>query len=212
MPRKATILRGGGDATPIASPLPAKRRASILRRELLSAIDDATRVREEAEAAAATKLREAQARCDEMLRAAQQQGYENGLAEGLAGVARIANREQDFDRRALDRSIELARLLAERLVERELTTDADTVRAMAQGVLTELRGVRTVTLATHPADVEQIAAALAEGSTGPAAVQVKGNPTLKRGDFELTTEAGSLAASLGARLDVLARALRESLE
>lgn len=209
MLRKAQVVRGV-EATPIGARAPSPGYARVLRREVLDAHDEAARLLDHARAEAERLLQEAQERASNLLREAEGAGHAAGLARATAEAARIAKREDELDARALGRSIEIARLLAERIVGHAITVEPETLEQMARTTAREVRGARQLRFLVHPDDVERIERALREvAATMP--LTVEGNAALRRGDFELHTDAGTLNASLGARLELLTQSLAEHL-
>jgi type III secretion protein L len=119
-----------------------------------------------------------------------------------AGAERRAEKE-------LDRTIELAVLLAERLVGEAIAVEPARIAALATGALKETRGARQMRIEACGEDVaalEQVLAALGEGV---ATIEV--SPDLARGSLMVHTELGRVDARLAPQLSRLAEALREVL-
>jgi type III secretion protein L len=119
-----------------------------------------------------------------------------------AGAERRAEKE-------LDRTIDLAVLLAERLVGEAIAVEPARIAALAHDALKETRGARQMRIEACAADVaalEQVLAALGEGV---ATIEV--SPELARGSLVVHTELGRVDARLAPQLARLAAALREVL-
>jgi flagellar biosynthesis/type III secretory pathway protein FliH len=139
----------------------------------------------------------------------------DGLAEGAAELAaltlRVAERERALDDASLDRSIELAQILAERLLGHTLALDPAGIRQIAQGVLEEARGARHVKIHSHESDAPVLRAVTAEFDPDGRVHEVVVDPALGRGDLRLETDVGVVDARLGPSIGRLAQRLREIL-
>jgi flagellar biosynthesis/type III secretory pathway protein FliH len=184
--------------------------ARIVRSEILLARGEAARIVAEAEAKAKARLDTLESSARDTLEAAKQRGHQEGLAEAAANVVTRISEQQLALQRNDTRIIALARLLAERLLGHALQADENTVRDMALALLSEVRGARRVTLRVNPADAAELQAAVAP-AVGVLEVVVEARAELSRGDFQLSTDVGSLEGSLGSRLDLLTKRLREGL-
>ncbi len=119
-----------------------------------------------------------------------------------AGAERRAERE-------LDRMIELAVLLAERLVGEAIAVEPARVGALAKGALRETRGARQLRIEACPGDVATLTELLSALGEGVATIEA--NPELSRGSLVVHTELGRVDARLTPQLSRLAEALREVL-
>ncbi len=200
----ARILRNA-HAT-IATPKP---RARIQPRELEAARRDAQQLLSEARASADAVRATAEAEAAAIREQARTQGLAEGQAQAAAAAIAFARAEREADARRLDRLCTLARLLAERLVGRELSTQDDTLAAMATTLLDEARGVRAATLHCHPSQLPLLHKQLP--ANPELSLALEADVTLALGDLRLTTDVGTLDARLGPRLTLLADALREHL-
>jgi type III secretion protein L len=154
------------------------------------------------------------------------------VAEATAGATAIAEqvaretREQEIarvaaeviavragaERRAeneLDRTIELAVLLAERLVGEAIAVEPARIAALANGALKETRGARQMRIEACAEDVAALEEVLAALGEGVATIEV--SPDLARGSLMVHTELGRVDARLAPQLSRLAEALREVL-
>lgn len=212
MQRQAKVIKGGSATMqPLERRRSEPRRATIVRRERLEALEQAKAILAEARAASEKLRADAQREAEQLRAEAEQRGYEAGMARALADAVRFAIKEEQLDHRQLERSVQMARLIAERLMGRQLETDPAAVADMACAALAEVRGARQVRFVAHPDDVQVIRQALPADALSPMLVEVVAGEHLARGDFELRTDAGRLDASLGPRLTALVRALAENL-
>ncbi len=117
--------------------------------------------------------------------------------------------EEQRAERDLDRTIELATLLAERLIGEAIAIEPSRVTALAKGALLETRGARHVRVEACKEDVVALEALFAD--VGPGVVQVDAATELARGSLVVHTELGRIDARLAPQLALLAEALREML-
>lgn len=119
-----------------------------------------------------------------------------------AGAERRAERE-------LDRTIELAVLLAERLVGEAIAVEPTRIGTLALHALEETRGARQMRIEASAGDVAALEQVLATLGEGVATIEV--SPELARGSLVVHTELGRVDARLAPQLSRLAAALREVL-
>lgn len=108
--------------------------------------------------------------------------------------------------------VELSRLLAERLVGPLLEQDERALAHFALALIDEARGARSVTLLASPRDAERLRSALAAQDFDERDVRVADDAALADGALRLETELGSVEASAGQSLALLASAARAKLE
>jgi flagellar biosynthesis/type III secretory pathway protein FliH len=165
-------------------------------------------------AAAETRAREIVSAAEAAASAHARRAEEEGRAAAVAGLAeralRQARLEAEHDQRATNRLIELARLLAERLLGVALRLEPSQVVALAEHALGEARGARRITIVAHPDDTAELERALAEGRLDRV-TRVIASGERSRGSLRLETEIGVLDADLAPQLARLAEALRTSL-
>lgn len=122
------------------------------------------------------------------------------------GVDRAQADEHD-----IDRIVNLSRLLAERLIGRELEIDPTTIVSLARGVLMEARSVRDVRVFVHPVHVGLLEGAAHAIDPDGRVREVRADASLGPGDVRLETELGIVDARIRAELDGLAERLRMAL-
>jgi type III secretion protein L len=186
-----------------------------LARELAEARQRAATIVSDAEAEAGKLLEGAREGAMEIAARAARE-TEEAVQAKLAGTwLALRNFEERQVERELDRSVELAQLLAERLVGRTLDADPSMVAALARQVLEEARDARRTRVEVHPDDVACLRNAFSQGGldeTSGATIEVIANAALERGSLALRTELGGIDAMLHARVERLAAALREHLD
>jgi flagellar biosynthesis/type III secretory pathway protein FliH len=185
--------------------------ARIVRRERLEAEAQAEHILARARSEAEDQRRAAQAAQAEARAQAVEEGYREGLARAAAEVSASLAHEQRQNQSHADRLVQLATLLAERILGRALELDGLALRDMATVLLAEVRGAQRITFRCRPGDVTELQDALA-GFRAHADIRVEGSAELGPGDFELITDVGTLKGAIGSRLELLARKLSVGLD
>ncbi|MFZ5895961.1 MAG: FliH/SctL family protein [Myxococcota bacterium] len=174
--------------------------AELAARIVAQAEDDAARIRERAHAELAG-LR-AQIIADARAHAA---------ARLAAEALELAARDADADERALTRSVDLARLLAERLLGETLALEPARIEAIARRALAEAAGARRICIVAHPEDVPHLQAALDAGRFTHVAL-IRSDESRTRGSLRFESEIGTLDADIAPQLDRLTDHLRQALQ
>jgi flagellar biosynthesis/type III secretory pathway protein FliH len=138
-------------------------------------------------------------------------GRADGLARLAAHAAHLREREARADAASLDRTVDLARLLAERLLCRALELTPGEITALARRSLAEAGGARRVRLFAHPADATLLRAATSAFDSDGRVIAIIDDSALTRGDVRLETDVGVVDARLRGSLARLADRLREAL-
>lgn len=197
--------------TPIARPKKNRTaRAKIVPSVLVDAEERARHLISDAERRARDIVESAALRAADVRLSAEAEGRADGVATVAARAIALAALEAQADERQLDRVVDLARLLAERLLGESLRLDPARVVDLARQALKEARGARRVMIAAHPDDAELLANTLGELGLDSGA-SVTSDAALNRGNLRIQTEIGALDAELGPQLERLARRLRESI-
>jgi type III secretion protein L len=185
-----------------ASPDPHLLRGRRIAAEVLEAKAEAARILEAART-------EAEALRVSVAKTAADEAREHEVARLAAQF--IALRDED-NRRALrdvDRTIEVAVVLAERLIGEAIRVEPSRVAELAAAAIEEARGARRVRIDACPDDVAALGEAL--GAAGSSA-EIAADPTLPRGSLVVHTDLGRVDARLQPQLGRLAAALREALQ
>jgi flagellar biosynthesis/type III secretory pathway protein FliH len=182
----------------------------VAPRELVDASAEARRVLEAAERDAKTLLERARAECAEVRLRAEMEGRAAAVADFATRALLLAAREAEVDGRSLDRVVELARVLAERLLGEALRLEPARVVELARQALNEARGARRIELAAHPEDVPLLEAALTDARIS-GVTRIVSDGSRGRGSVRLDTDVGTLDAELAPQLDRLTARLRETL-
>jgi len=178
---------------------------------VLEAADRARALISAAEARAAKIINEAEGAAAELRLRAEAEARADAAATIAARALALRQHEARADERALERTVDLARLLAERLLGESLRVAPEQVLALARQALAEARGARRITLVAHPDDAKLLESSLPVMGLDAALVQVRPDPTRVRGNLRLETEIGVLDAEIAPQLERLSLKLRESL-
>jgi flagellar biosynthesis/type III secretory pathway protein FliH len=190
---------------------PALPLARVVPPVLVDASAEAQRLLERARSEAAEILRAAERRAADLKLRAEADARAEASAKLAAHALSLASHEAKADERALDRSVALARLLAERLLGASLTVTPELVVALARQALSEARGARRLAIVAHPEDAKLLTDALPSLGVPIELVRVSPDASRKRGSLRIETDIGVLDADLAPQLDRLALRLRESL-
>jgi flagellar assembly protein FliH len=186
-------------------------RGQVVRREVLAAAERARALIAAAEVRAAQLISDAERGAAELRLRAESEARADAAAKIAARALALRHHEARADERALDRCVELARLLAERLLGESLRVAPEQVVALARQALSEARGARRITLVAHPDDAKLLEFSLPSLGLDAAVVQLRNDPMRERGQLRIETEIGILDAELAPQLERLALKLRESL-
>jgi len=192
---------------------PASRipRGRLIPKAVAEAADRAREIVLEAERRARAIVDEAERRAADVRLRAEAEGRAEASARLAARALALAAREAAADERALDRSVELARLLAERLLGESLRVAPEQVLALAREALRETRGARRVAIVAHPDDARLLESSASSLGLEPNVVRVTPDAGRSRGHLRIETEIGVLDAEIAPQLERLALKLREAL-
>src|SRR5262249_27518479 len=101
-------------------------------------------------------------------------------------------------------TVRLALQIARKIVQRELTMDADLVSALVAVALKRLSGQQSITLRVSRHDYERVRSSIT--SVNPS-VTVKDDAALERGDFLIETAQTHLDGRVNSQVDAIGRAL-----
>lgn len=190
-------------AAPIAAPVAAAAaaRARRIAGEVIEARAEAARI-------IASAQKDAEAVVASAAAAAATEAREQEVARLAASFLALRDEEAGQPERDVDRIIELAVLLAERLVGEALRVEPARIAELAASAIHEARGARRVRIDASPDDVDALGQAL--GAIGQSA-DIQADPTLQRGSLVVHTDLGRVDARLEPQLARLAAALREAL-
>lgn len=130
-------------------------------------------------------------------------------SELAAAWVRHRQRRERLDQEIEPRVQLLAKVLAERLLERELQLVPEAILDLTREVFQALPPAEPVRLRVHPADVETLEKHRKSLALSSHTLQIVADPHRTRGSIRAESELGTLDADLSARLDRLLAALRE---
>ena len=150
-------------------------------------------------------------RRDRFAKVRAKKGGERARPKFAAAFIKLRTEEAKKDERHLDRTLELATAMAERLIGESSALDPAKIVAIANQVLGSARQARRIALKAHPDDAEALRREMARIGLEGAAIEIHVEPARLRGSLLLETDLGILDADLSIQLDRLARSLRDSL-
>ncbi len=184
--------------------------ARRLPREVFEAHGEAARILIDARRKASDIVAEAKASAASRTEIAVEEACEREIARVAVEVLVARSNENQADTHRLDRILELAVLLAERLVGEALAVDAARVGTLALEALKQARGARRVRVEACPEDVAALTELLTT-SLGDGVALIEPSSDLTRGSLIVHTELGRVDARVRPQLSRLSLALRELL-
>lgn len=213
--RGRVILREEAEAgTPLPLPsltTPPLRFGRVAPRAVVDASAEAARILSKARADAQQLLAGAERKAADLKLRAEAEARAEAAAKLAAHALSLATHEAKADERALDRSVALARLLAERLLGASLSVSPEQVVSLARQALGEARGARRLSIVAHPEDAKLLSGAIASLGVAVETVRISPDAARARGSLRIETDIGVLDADLAPQLDRLALRLRETL-
>jgi flagellar assembly protein FliH len=176
---------------------------------------------EEADTALREKLRtlaaQAAAERGEAFEAGRKQGEQQTRAElqpvldrAAASIAGITGLRADVRRRAEQDVVQLALLIAKRVLHRQLNVDAEALTALARVAFDRLTRAESYRVTVHPRFAGAISAALGN-SKGGARVQVDPDPECAPGTLIIHSSDGTIDASIDAQLEEIGHGLTDRI-
>jgi len=209
---KGRIVKAPGAAAGDVEVLRAAPRhaARLLKASEAEAAMHAAARRASAEAEARSIVAAAEERAAMLAEKAREEGRRDGAAELVSAWVKLRTEQAARDERDLDRTTDLARVMAERLVGEALALDPAKIRSLARQVLASARQSRRIVIAAHPEDAEALRHDLASLGLENASIEIHAETTRARGSLLVETDLGTIDANLTLQLDRLARSLRDS--
>ena len=183
----------------------------VVPKALVDASAEATRLLAKARVEAQTLVTAAERRAADLKLLAEAEARAEASAKLAAHALALATHEAKADERALERTVALARLLAERLLGASLAVAPEQVVALARQALAEARGARRLAIVAHPEDAQLLSQELPSLGVALETVRVVADGSRSRGSLRIETDIGVLDADLAPQLDRLALRLRETL-
>lgn len=219
---RARVIKAKG--TPASDDITRVTSAGELRARRIPALvvdakEEAARIVAAADAKADAMLTEARASVASIVESAAHDAREKELARVTAELLVRRATEEEEAEKAIERTIELAALLAERLVGEAIAVEPARVTALARSALLEARGARQIRIEACADDVPALDALLASIAGGDgrdardardaaSVARVEVSQELARGSLVVHTDLGRIDARLAPQLTRLAEALR----
>jgi flagellar assembly protein FliH len=192
-----------------------QRRATghIAGEDLVSAAERARRIEAAAEATGAARLAAFEGRMDQLRAELREQlTVELGLEYAKQSMELAALRRRAVQQ-AQDDIVQLARLLAERILGEELSLRPERIVALAGQVLREAAGASRLTLHVAPSAVELLRDAIERlAPANAASLEIVADDSLGQGDLRVETDLGTIDARIGTQLAHLTSILVESIQ
>jgi flagellar biosynthesis/type III secretory pathway protein FliH len=211
---RGRVVRGSAslDAKPVAlSGAAADPYGRVVQRAAAEAAEEAAERLARAEQAARTLLDQAEQTARSLRDQASREGRLEGAAELAAAWIKLRTEENTRDERDLDRTVALARAMAERIVGETIALEPGKIAVMARQTLAAAKQARQIALVAHPEDAAALRAHLGSLGLEQAALEIHADETRTRGSLLLETDLGIIDADLTIQLDRLARSLRDGL-
>lgn len=209
--RGRILPAGGAERVSLPARGEPVARGRVLRREVFDAQERAREIVRAAEEKADAIVHESERAAAAVRLRAEAEGRADAAARLAAHALALASLEARLTERQLDRVVELARLLAERLVGEALGLDPELVVGRARELLASARGARQAVIVAHPEDATVLERSLPLLGLELDLVRVTRDPRRSRGSLRVETEIGVLDGDLAPQLERLALKLRERL-
>jgi flagellar assembly protein FliH len=132
------------------------------------------------------------------------------LARMNASIVELAGMRSEMRRRAERDVVQLALLIAKRILHRELSVDENAIAALARVAFEKLARAESYRVALHPRFANAVAAAVPPGIA--VRVRVEPDPALEPGTLVIHSPEGSIDASIDTQLEEIGRGLTDRLE
>lgn len=219
MIRRARVIpkKDAGLAVPRALPPQqlgdshGQARCRIIPRPIADAKAEARALLEKARDEAQQIISRAEAAANDLILQQHTRARADALCLVVGEALELRKRQAELEKSVLDRSVDFATLLAERLLGEELALAPERVRALARQALTEAAGARHAILVAHPRDASELRAGLVNLGSLLDSIGIEDDPKLSRGHIRVETELGVIEADVRGQLERLAAQLRKLL-
>lgn len=219
MTTRAHIIRAANASLAVNVALPPTElraalpppRPRVIARPLAEAQAEARALLDKAREEAQQILSRAEAAANDLILQQQARARADALCLVVGEALELRKRQAELSRNVLDRSVDFATILAERVLGEELALSPDRVRALARQVIEEAAGARHAIIVAHPRDASELRAGL--GSLGSLldSIGIEDDASLSRGHIRVETELGVIEADLRGQLERLSTQLRKLL-
>ena len=183
----------------------------VAHEDLVEVAVRAKRILANAEAGAAARLAEFEANRARMSNEMREQVRAELALEQTQKLVELATLRARVLERAENDIIQIARLLAERIIAEELALDPGKIVPMARQALREVGGATQVTMHAAPGAAEVLRRGMSRLESSCAVrIEIVSDASLGPGDLRVQTDVGSIDARVGTQLTHLAAAVFES--
>ncbi|HUU03843.1 MAG TPA: FliH/SctL family protein [Myxococcota bacterium] len=188
-------------------------RNNLLFAERLRAQQEAAEIIEAAKRSAQAIEDRKRDELETALEAARQEGRSRGYREIASQAAELVRMGKTLDLKLTCGAIDLAKEMCRRILRREIALRPESVGRICEGVISENRPGRMITIFVHPEDAE-IVRGLKTSLSGDPAVEVKieSSGRIERGGCIVRGELGEVDGRLSVQIDELAKVMREGLQ
>jgi flagellar assembly protein FliH len=186
-------------------------RSRIIARPIAEAQVEARALLDRARDEAQQILSRAEAAANDLILQHNARARADALCLVVGEALELRKRQAELANGVLDRSVDFATLLAERLLGEELALAPERVRALARQALTEAAGARHAIIVAHPRDAAELRAGLNGLGSLLDSIGIEDDAELSRGHIRVETELGVIEADLRGQLERLANQLRKLL-
>ena len=190
---------------------PAPLRCRIIARPIADAKAEARALLEKARDEAQQIISRAEAAANDLILQQHTRARADALCLVVGEALELRKRQAELEKSVLDRSVDFATLLAERLLGEELSLAPERVRALARQALTEAAGARHAIIVAHPRDACELRSGLVNLGSLLDSIGIEDDPKLTRGYIRVETELGVIEADVRGQLERLAAQLRKLL-
>jgi flagellar biosynthesis/type III secretory pathway protein FliH len=206
----ARALRHAASGLELAEPQ-ARLRPRIIARPIADAHAEARALLEKARDEAQQIIARAEAAANDLILQQHTRARADALCLVVGEALELRKRQAELENSVLDRSVDFATLLAERLLGEELSLAPERVRALARQALTEAAGARHAIIVAHPRDACELRSGLVHLGSLLDSIGIEDDPKLLRGHIRVETELGVIEADVRGQLERLATQLRRLL-
>jgi flagellar biosynthesis/type III secretory pathway protein FliH len=185
-----------------------RSRARVVRRDAMDSAAEAQRLVDDARQRANEIMERAAAEAQQQFLRARQRAQQAEREEAAAAVAAQRVRDAKADLAASDRILEIARLLAERLLHDQLRAAPEMLMPIAREAITQFWHAHAITVWACAADLDVLRAHMEQLGVAVSALRFELDETCTAGSIRVATEQGALDADIGMQLDRLVEALR----
>lgn len=184
-------------------------RQKVIKNQIVSAREEATRILEEAEEFASELRREAREDAENLRAEAYREGNQTALAEFENNLFEVREIRERVWRETEKDLLRLAVRLAEKIVGREIKKDSKTVIDIVSAALQNARQQEKITVRVNPADLPTVEAQMERFSNAARVrfLDFTADPRVSVGGCLIESEVGTIDARLETQLRVLERAL-----